>query len=299
VVHVFSASFWSFLLAPLPALLAGRAFGARVILNYHSGEAGEHLERWGVLVHPWLRLAHEIVVPSEYLQRVFAGHGYRARVVRNVVDTQGHRYRERTPLPPKLLSTRNLEPHYRLDVVLDAFAIVKAARPDATLTLAGSGSEHARLLRKARAIGGVRFAGRVEPRAMPALYASHALLLNASVVDNQPLSLLEAFASGLPVVTTATGDIAAMVRHGRSGLLVPADDAARMGGAVLSLLQDQQLALRLARGARRVADAHAWEQIREHWRDVYSGRSGDAAAIAADADRGSRRSQPAGSLEVA
>jgi glycosyltransferase involved in cell wall biosynthesis len=65
--------------------------------------------------------------------------------------------------------------------VLDAFAVVKAQRPDATLTLAGSGSEGPKLLEKAEAIGGVTFAGRVEPAAMPALYASHALLLNASV----------------------------------------------------------------------------------------------------------------------
>src|SRR6185436_537268 len=253
VVHVFSASFWSFLLAPLPALLAGRAFGARVILNYHSGEAAQHLGRWGLLVHPWLRLADEIVVPSEYLQRVFASHGYRARVVKNVIDMRQHGYRERVPLAPRLLSTRNLEPHYRLDVVLDAFAVVKAQRPDATLTLAGSGSQGPKLLEKAERIGGVTFAGRVEPAAMPALYATHALLLNASVVDNQPLSLLEAFASGLPVVTTATGGIAGMVTHGESGLLVPPQDAARMGAAVLELLADQELALRLARGARRVA----------------------------------------------
>jgi glycosyltransferase involved in cell wall biosynthesis/peptidoglycan/xylan/chitin deacetylase (PgdA/CDA1 family) len=299
VVHVFSASFWSFLLAPLPALLLGRAFGARVILNYHSGEAERHLGRWGLLVHPWLRLAHEIVVPSEYLRRVFARHGYRARVVLNTVDTARHRYRERAPFLPRLLSTRNLESHYRLDVVLDAFAVVKAERPDATLTLAGSGSEQARLRRKAAAIGGVTFAGRVEPAAMPELYASHALLLNASLVDNQPLSLLEAFASGLPVVTTATGDIAGMVRDGASGLLVPPEDAAGMARAVLALLADQELALRLARSARRVADAHAWERVGKEWTDVYSGRSVDAAPLAADADRGGRRSQPPGSLEVA
>src|SRR6266436_2978630 len=93
VVHVLSASYWSFLLAPVPAMAVARAFGKRVILNYHSGEADDHLARWGLLVHPWLRLAHEIVVPSEYLREVFARHGYRARVVPNVVDTSHFCYR--------------------------------------------------------------------------------------------------------------------------------------------------------------------------------------------------------------
>ena len=86
VVHVFSGSYWSFLLAPVTAMIAGRCFSKRVVLNYHSGEADDHLSHWGSLVHPWLRLAHDLVVPSPYLRRVFARHGYAARVVHNVID---------------------------------------------------------------------------------------------------------------------------------------------------------------------------------------------------------------------
>src|SRR5437870_8783482 len=86
VVHVFSASYWSFLLAPAPAMLVGRALGKRVVLHYHSGEAADHLAHWGALVHPWLRLADEIVVPSEYLRGVFEAHGYGVRVIPNIVD---------------------------------------------------------------------------------------------------------------------------------------------------------------------------------------------------------------------
>ena len=112
VVHVFSASYWSFLLGPVPAMLAARLFGKRVLLNYHSGEAEDHLARWGIFVHPWLRFAHEIVVPSQYLRDVFARYGYRSRVVPNVVDLSRFRYRERIALRPRLLSTRNLESHY-------------------------------------------------------------------------------------------------------------------------------------------------------------------------------------------
>lgn len=299
VVHVFSASFWSFLLAPLPAMLLARGFGSRVVLNYHSGEAADHLGRWGGFVHPWLRLAHEIVVPSEYLRETFAAHGYSARVVRNVVDTTRYRYRERVPFRPRLLSTRNLEPHYGVDVILSAFVIVKAARPDATLTLAGSGSEETRLRRMAKATSGVTFVGRVAPGAMPDLYGAADLFLNASVVDNQPLSLLEAFASGAPVVTTASGGIAGMLSDHKTGMLVPPLDPAAMAAAVLELLRDQDLAARIARGARQVAETHSWSCVRDQWTEVYSGRSGDAAPVAADADQRGGRAEPAGSLEVA
>ena len=275
VAHVFSASYWSFLLAPVPAIVAGRLMGKRVVLNYRSGEAEDHLSRWGVLVHPWLRLADEIVVPSEYLRGVFARHGYRARVIRNVVDTSRYHYQERSPLRPHLLSTRNLEPYYRVDVTLEAFALLKARYPDATLTVAGSGSEEGRLRRLAASLGagGIRFVGPVEPPAIPRLYQEADVFVNSSVLDNQPVSVLEAFASGLPVVSTGIGDISSMVRDGETGLIVPPRDPAAMARAVTSLLENQDRALRMARRARQEVEQHyTWPRVREEWAAVYSGK---------------------------
>ena len=267
VVHVFSASFWSFLLAPVPAMLAGRLFGARVVLHYHSGEAADHLDRWGMLVHPWLRLAHLIVVPSEFLAGVFADHGHGTRVIRNVVDLTRFTFKERRPLQPRLISTRNLEPYYRVDIVLDAFARVRAEVPDATLVVAGAGSERPRLERMAPA--GVRFVGAVAPQWMPALLADNDIFLNASVVDNQPVSILEAFAAGLPVVSTPTGDIPAMVRHDETGVIVPPLDAKALADAVLVLLRHPERATGLARAARHEIERYTWPAVAEQWASVY------------------------------
>src|SRR5262245_46190120 len=80
VVHVFSASYWSFVLAPIPAILAARILGKGLVLHYHSGQADDHLARWSALVHPWLRLVDEIVVPSAYLADVFVRYGHSTRV---------------------------------------------------------------------------------------------------------------------------------------------------------------------------------------------------------------------------
>lgn len=271
VVHVFSASYWSFLLAPLPAMLAARAFGKRIVLHYHSGEAGDHLANWGVLVHPGLRLADEIVVPSGYLREVFARHGYTARVIRNVVDTTRFRFRRRVPLKPRLLSVRNFERHYRVDVVLQAFAAVKVRYPEATLTLAGEGSEQEYLRRMARLAGpeGIHFVGRVERTRMPELYDRADIFVNASVVDNQPVSILEAFAAGLPVVTTATGDIATMVVDGETGLIVKPDDPAATAEAVIHLLENSAEAERIAQQATEEAGRYTWRHVRQAWEEVY------------------------------
>ena len=187
-------------------MIVGRCLNKHVVLNYHSGEAADHLSHWGPLVHPWLGLAHDLVVPSPYLQMVFAQHGYSTRVVPNVVDVACFEYHERAPLRPRILSTRNLEPYYRVDLVIQAFARFSREVPDATLTIAGYGSEEQRLRELAVALGcgDVRFTGRVAPDDMPRLYADHDMFVNASVLDNQPVSILEAFArvaslSGLPM----------------------------------------------------------------------------------------------------
>ncbi len=275
VVHVFSASYWSFLLAPVPAMMVARALGKRVILNYHSGEASDHLKHWRGLVHPWLGLAHRIVVPSPYLRQVFEEHGYRAHVVPNVVDTGLFVYRERGALQPRFLSTRMLEPNYGVDVVVKAFALVKDRYPEATLTITGSGSEEARLRQLAKGSAGITFVGRVRPDRVPALCDGADVFLNAPLVDNQPLSVLEAFASGLPVVTTAAGGIATMVLHGESGLIVPQADAQAMAEAAISLLRDPGLARRIAHGGRKAALAHSWSRVRDQWREMYSGRGAD------------------------
>ena len=273
VAHVFSASYASFLLAPVPAMLMARLLNKRVILHYHSGEAEDHLANWGAMVHPWLTLADEIVVPSAYLRDVFARFGYHARVIPNVVDLTAFDYRERRPLRPRLLSTRNLERYYRVDIIIEAFAKFQQGHPGATLTIAGYGSEEPRLraLAAQTTNGGVRFVGRVEPGWMPKLYADSDVFLNASEVDNQPVSILEAFASGTPVISTPTGDIASMVRHGETGLIVPPEAPVEMARAMAETFDRPERAVHMAEQAHDELEKFTWAAVREQWNSVYRG----------------------------
>src|SRR5205823_4249971 len=108
VVHVFSASYASFMLAPLPAMLIARAIGRPVVLNYRSGEAPDHLRRSAVA--RWaIAGASRNIVPSRFLVDVFAGFGLEASIVPNLVDLQRFRFQARERLQPRLLSTRNFD----------------------------------------------------------------------------------------------------------------------------------------------------------------------------------------------
>src|SRR6267378_3137824 len=100
VLHIFSASYFSFLLAPTPALLVGKLYGKRLLLNYHSGEAEDHLQRWRRSAIPTIRLADVLIVPSAYLVRVFAEFGLHAEPIFNLIETDRFRFRERPVLRP-------------------------------------------------------------------------------------------------------------------------------------------------------------------------------------------------------
>src|SRR4029453_15053984 len=158
---------------PVPACIVARLFGKPVVLNYHSGEAPDHLRRSAVARFVLRRLVEANVVPSAFLRDVFRSFEIDAEVVPNVVDLRQFSYRVRDPLRPRLLCTRNLEPLYNLSCVLRAFAKIQAHYPAATLTLVGSGSQDIALRHEAAAlrIENVTFAGRVAPSEIHRYYA--------------------------------------------------------------------------------------------------------------------------------
>lgn len=272
VIQAFSASYWSFLLAPVPAMLVGRLFGKRVLVNYRSGEAPDHLARWGWHAIPLLRVADEIVVPSGYLVQVFGEFGLRARSILNFLELDRVPYRRRTTLAPRFLSNRNFEAHYNVAQVLEAFAGIQRVHPDASLTVVGDGPLRASLHARAAELGlrHVTFTGPVKPAEMGAHYDAADIYLNTPLIDNMPNSVIEAFAAGLPVVTSDAGGIPWIVRDGDNGTLVPAGDAEALARGALALLADPARALALADRARAEAlEKYTWDAVQPEWLAVY------------------------------
>lgn len=270
VIHAFSASYFSFLLAPLPAILVARLYGKPLILNYRSGEAPDHLGRSAV-ARLVLKRVDANVVPSAFLRDVFAGFGIEARIVANVADLRRFSYRPRQPLRPRFLSTRNFEPLYNLPCTLRAFARIQAQRPDASLVLVGSGSEDRALRELARSLGLARvvFAGRIPQADMHRHYDDADIYLQTPSIDNMPGSVIEAFASGLPVVATRVGGVPAILEHGVHGLLAPDNDDEAVANHALRLLDRPDEARGFAEAAYATCRAYEWSNLRHDWLDVY------------------------------
>lgn len=271
IVHVFSASYLSFLLAPLPAILIARALRRPVILNYHSGEAPDHLQRSALARHVMRKWVDLNVVPSGFLRDVLGRFGIHARVVPNIIDVRQFAYRVRTPLQPRLLCTRNFEPMYNVACVIRAFARVQERYRHATLTLVGSGSQEADLRELVRRLGlrNVTFAGVVPHGDINEWYADADVYVQTPFIDNMPLSVLEAFASGVPVVSTDVGGVPNILVDGVHGLLVHADDDEAVAAQVCALIESPPYAQRLAANAHRSCAAYEWPIAREGWLSAY------------------------------
>jgi glycosyltransferase involved in cell wall biosynthesis len=279
VFHVMANSGWAWHFFAAPAVWIAVLRGKPAVVNYRGGEAERFLNRQSAWVRPTLRRARSVIVPSGFLRDVFARHDVQADIVPNVVDLA--RFWPAMPQPGRLhlLVARNLEDIYDVPTALRAFARVRTTHPHAKLTVAGSGPKRAELERLCAELGiadDVRFAGRVDHERMADLYRDADVVLNPALVDNMPNSLLEAMASGVPIVSTNVGGVPQLVEHGRTALLVAPGDFEAMAAATLRVAADAQLAESLRAAGLETVQRYSWPNVRAALFAVYARAVGRA-----------------------
>ncbi|MGH9805756.1 MAG: glycosyltransferase family 4 protein, partial [Terriglobia bacterium] len=267
IMHIMANSGWSWHLFAAPAIWMAKLRGTPTVVNYRGGEADSFLARSGRAVAPTLRRATVLVVPSAYLQQIFDRRGLPSAIVPNIIDTRRFRAAESGQRSrfPCLVVARNLETIYDIPTALRAFALVSQTARDARLVVAGSGPQEQALKALTAELGiaqQVDFRGQLDRDQMAALYRSASIVLNPSLVDNMPNSVLEAMASGVPVVSTDVGGIPFILRDGVTGLLVCARDDKAMAAAARRLLSDPELAARLSSAGLVEVQKYTWPRVR-------------------------------------
>jgi glycosyltransferase involved in cell wall biosynthesis len=249
--------------------LVSRILRKKLIVVYHGAAARDFFDRFRWLRYV-LKANRPIVVPSEFLKAVFAEYGVECIVIPNAVDLSRFRFVPRTNLAPRILSTRNLAPVYNIRGAIDSLVHVQREYPDAKLTIVGAGPLRQELEDHVRqqGIAGVTFLGRIDNEKIPCILAEHDIFINASLQDNLPGSVLEAFASGLPVVSTNVGGIPYLVKDHDTGLLVNPDAPTDMAAGIVWMLKHEQEALAMANRAKDSLTAYDAQTVRVRWRDV-------------------------------
>lgn len=284
LVHVMANSGWSWHLFAAPAIRIAALRRVPVIVNYRGGEAESFLSTSARSVHRTMRKAAALIVPSGFLKATFERFDMSAAIVPNIVDLR----RFSNPQPHhtnrrRLLVARNLEPIYDNESAIRALAIVRQTHPDATLTIAGSGPLAETLQSLVNTLGlteSVVFTGRLDRDAMADAYRDADIALNPSLVDNMPNSVLEALASGVPVVSTRVGGVPYIVKDEETALLVPPKSPEAMAAAIVRLMDDAVLAQRLIDNGLAEVQAYTWPRVWPVLAATYARASARAPVVA-------------------
>jgi len=171
---------------------------------------------------------------------------------------------------PWLLTVARLDFHKGIDTVIRALPAIRAAVPAARYAVAGMGSRQGALQALVAELGlgdAVRLLGFVPDDELPALYNAADVFVLVSrrydlLVEGFGIAIVEASASGLPVIASRSGGIPEAVREGETGLLVDQDDAAAVAQTAIRLLGDERLRHRMgAAGREAVERYYNWDRV--------------------------------------
>jgi len=252
------------------AILYGRLFGRRVVVMLRGGWMPDFVKAWPRLSRWVLTRPDLLICPHAFLAEKFKNLDLEInQMIPNIIDQKKYHYRERNPLRPRFLYLRGTHRIYNPEMCLRAFALVQGRYPNASLTLAASGSPRAcQTLARELRVRNVSFVGLVPKDQIPSLADQHDIYIQANRVENMPVTILEMWASGLPVIGTAVGGTPYLVRHEQDGLLVPSEDHGALAEACFRVLEDKKLALQLIRNGRIRVQEFSWEKVRGGWFDA-------------------------------
>lgn len=255
------------------ASLTARWLKKPVVLMLHGGNLpnfSRHHPRW---VQRVFSRAAAITAPSRYLAECVPL-PQTARVIPNVIPVENYPFRLRRRLQPRLMWMRTFEATYHPLMAVETLRLLLKSFPDAHLTLAGRDQGLLEQVQKQIAKDHLEqhifLVGYLNNREKLQAFSQHDLFLNTNRIDNMPISLIEAAASGLPIIATNVGGIPFLVQHEATALLVENGDAYGMTEAVKRLLTEPELAERLSQNGRRLAERFTWKQVQAQWEELFA-----------------------------
>lgn len=244
------------------------------ILTLHGGNLPRFALEHPVRVRRTLRGADAVTTPSSYLREAMGKYRADLAIVPNPIDVSRYPFRVRDSPTPTLVWLRAFHDVYQPWVAVAATNHIRKSFPRVHLELLGPDKRDGSLERVRTAIRShdlrrnVTVSGPVAKRDVPSVLKRADIFLNTAKVDNTPVSVLEAMACGLCVVSTNVGGIPFLLEHERDALLVPPDDPLAIAEAVKRILMDRALARRISTNARAKAEQFDIQRVLRIWREL-------------------------------
>lgn len=213
------------------------------------------------------------ISPSIYLKEAFEKYGFKVVYMPNAVHLEQYHFKKRSVLSPHLLWVRAFEKIYNPVMAIEVLNLVKKQFPEATLCMVGKDKDGTMISAKQRAeaLGlsdAVTFTGYMPKAEWLKLSESFDIFFNTTNIDNHPVSVVEAMALGLPVVSTNAGGIPYFITSGENGLLSPVGDTQQMAELIIQLLHAPDLSAKLSEQGRKSVSELDLGVMKQKWWDL-------------------------------
>jgi glycosyltransferase involved in cell wall biosynthesis len=253
-----------------------RRVGKPYILMLHGGNLPRFAASRKEMIRSMLASAVAVTTPSRYLMEQMQPYRNDIQVLPNGISIASYPYKLRQPGARRLTWLRAFHEIYNPAMAVQVLALLKREFPDIHLTMIGPDKGDGSLQKTRQeaerlcVIENLTLLGSVRKEDVPEKLADGDIFLNTARIDNTPVSVLEAMAAGLCVVSTDVGGIPYLVRGEHEGLLVPPDSAETMAEAVRRIIIEPELSRRLSYNARLKAEQLDWSVILPHWEKLLS-----------------------------
>lgn len=245
-------------------------------LILHGGNLPTRLEKNPRISTNLFKQAKLSIAPSRYLFEKFQQAGFKnIKYIPNFIFLKNYQFELRKNLEPKLLWVRAFDAIYNPILAIKVLKELLKEYPEAELCMVGPKKDHTytecvNYAEKHKLP--VKFTGKLKKREWLELSADYDIFLNTTNIDNAPVSIVEAMALGLPIVSTKVGGIPYLLQHKKTAFLVPPAKEKAMVKAVKNLLQNPASAERMAKNGRKEAGAFSWEIVKKEWKTVLGSR---------------------------
>jgi glycosyltransferase involved in cell wall biosynthesis len=214
------------------------------------------------------------VAPSAYLENVFLANGYSNTIlIPNTIEIQNYSFLERDVRVPKILWVRAFAEIYNPKLAVDVLVNLKKTFPEAELCMVGPDKDESLSITQQYANEKdvkVIFTGKLSKKEWVNLSKNYNIFLNTTNFDNTPVSVMEAMALGLAVVSTNVGGLPFLINDKVDGILAESNNSLALSGAIQNLMSDLALYKNIIFNARKKAQSWDWSEVKTKWISLFN-----------------------------
>jgi glycosyltransferase involved in cell wall biosynthesis len=213
------------------------------------------------------------VAPSGYLYEHFVKAGFQVRLIPNYISLDLYPFKHRNQIRPRILWVRSFQKLYRPEMAIETLEKLLHTFPDAELCMVGPDKDGSlvaceKLIAEKNLGSAVRITGKLAKEEWVALSDSYDIFLNTTSVDNTPVSVMEAMALGMVVVTSKVGGIPWLFEDGKEGIMVEDADAEKFADTCSKMVQNPESSEALSSNARQKAQSWDWKEVKAQWQAI-------------------------------